>query len=747
MLLSGTTAADAEAASKTICVHRAAASCTQTQPSTGTLGDQLQAAIDVAEANPGSDSILLGDGTYDRGAAFAYTFGDGSLLVQGTGAANVTLANSATTPGQNTFLGAATSGSVTLRDLTIRPAATSNAVGAQLLTEGSRVADVHVATPVSGTAFTGIAGSGLSIEDVTIDDAYLGIDGGGSQLSVNGSTIHAHATAISTRAATTTIRRTLASSSGGNGQALWTTGGNTTVENSVLDATSTDPAANNQAAAATCGSSPPTTTTMTLRFTTVRSAALYGAYASCATAGATASLAVRDSVLAPGTGVRAIGANATVAIRDSRWDGSGVGAVTAGPGLRIDDPRFVSATDLRLQPGSPLVDATTTVGGPLTEPNLGDLTGAPRAADGDGDGVAAADLGAYELQPAIVPLPADNLLANPGAESGPAATEQTSAPLPTGWARTAGTLTQATYGGAFFPLPNVGAAFGSGAQFFAGGPGATLSTAEQTASLQANATAIDAGRVTAALTGLLGGYADEHDQASVTATFLDGNGQPVGTPLTIGPPSADAFGASVTLIRRSTTGAVPVGSRAVRTVLRAERSPDGDSYDDATFDDLALTTSTAPAPPGGPGPPGGTPPGGTPPGGTPPGGTPPPAAYRGVTLTAGRIRLDAKRRIAIGVACPAAAVTRCTGTIDLLLTTGKGRKKKTARLGRAKATVAAGRKTTVRIALAKKTARLVHAKGLAVSVRATTRDARPRAADRTTTAKAKLLPAKRRTKH
>jgi hypothetical protein len=61
------------------------------------------------------------------------------------------------------------------------------------------------------------------------------------------------------------------------------------------------------------------------------------------------------------------------------------------------DARFVDAAggDYRLLPGSPLIDA----GDPATAQGL-DLAGSPLVADGNGDGGARRDLGAFELQPA-----------------------------------------------------------------------------------------------------------------------------------------------------------------------------------------------------------------------------------------------------------------------------------------------------------------------------------------------------------
>ena len=80
------------------------------------------------------------------------------------------------------------------------------------------------------------------------------------------------------------------------------------------------------------------------------------------------------------------------------------------------DPRFVDAAsnDLRLGPGSAAIDAGDATG--LNVPPS-DYAGAPRLADGNGDGLAAIDIGAFEAPVPFTPVPA-----TPVPSLGPSAT-------------------------------------------------------------------------------------------------------------------------------------------------------------------------------------------------------------------------------------------------------------------------------------------------------------------------------------
>jgi hypothetical protein len=213
--------------------------------------------------------------------------------------------------------------------------------------------------------------------------------------------------------------------------------------------------------------------------------------------------------------------------------------------------------------------------------------------------------------------PDGNLLVNGGAEaakgSGAAAPHDYNViAAPPGWTTTNG-FTYLRYGVPPFPRRLLSPRWGGGEAFFAGGLTNTSSpsTASQTVSVADRATAIDAGRATAVLSGYLGGYKDADESIGATATFLDANGGTVGTPLAIGPVGTKELKKKTTFLRRSGSAPVPSGTRSIAVTLTATHI--SDIYTDAAYADrmgLFVTSGPEPTPPPG----GGTP---NPPGGNP----------------------------------------------------------------------------------------------------------------------------------
>ena len=96
---------------------------------------------------------------------------------------------------------------------------------------------------------------------------------------------------------------------------------------------------------------------------------------------------------------------------ETATQGTGSIACPAAPGNPADNQTSSAAAlfaagalDWRLRPGSPAVDQGS-VGMLSGGGGAVDLDGNPRVVDGDGDGAAASDMGAYELPPASAPSP------------------------------------------------------------------------------------------------------------------------------------------------------------------------------------------------------------------------------------------------------------------------------------------------------------------------------------------------------
>lgn len=392
------------------------------------------------------------------------------------------------------------------------------------------------------------------------------------------------------------------------------------------------------------------------RHLTVTGTALAAAAAVCEHPGRTALLDVALSILRGdfGNGTFASTGQAVIATRRSDYV----------PDPDVDtsfedvdvDPGFISATDHRLAPGSPLID----LGGAL-EAGQGfwDAGGLPRAADGDGDVAAERDVGAHERQPDASQLPEGNVLVNPGAEQSVAIDTTGEGAEPFGWTRT-GSFTSVAYGtfarlagGALIELPTraTGEALAAGNAFFAAGTSAE-STLLQRIDVQASAREIDTGNASASVSGLIGGYGADEDRVVLEAVFRDPSGAAISRLSAPGVTPAER-GNATNLLLRTTAGAIPPRTRAIDVTVSAQRvGGPGESYTDAYADQLALVLSVPGIPVEGPVSP-----------------TDPPVQglrpFAGITILTGRPAVSTKRKAKLRLACASGTVGSCAGTLEL----------------------------------------------------------------------------------
>jgi hypothetical protein len=195
--------------------------------------------------------------------------------------------------------------------------------------------------------------------------------------------------------------------------------------------------------------------------------------------------------------------------------------------------------------------------------------------------------GGDDKNPASTPLPAGNLIANPGAEEGAAAPSDAQQPPVPRWS-TSGNLTQVAYGATGgFPEVTTGGQLNGGHAFFAGGPSNPMSSASQDVNVASAASQIDASQVKVTLSALLGGFGGQEDSATVTAKFLGGGGEAIGDAVTIGPVTDAQRGGKTTLVPAGATRDVPPHTRRIMVTIAATRT--GGVYNDGSADNVSLT--------------------------------------------------------------------------------------------------------------------------------------------------------------
>lgn len=178
-----------------------------------------------------------------------------------------------------------------------------------------------------------------------------------------------------------------------------------------------------------------------------------------------------------------------------------------------------------------------------------------------------------------------NVIVNGDAEAGAGSADGFAPVTIPGWTAVGPFIAVQYAAGAGFPGASDPGPPSRGLNFFAGGDGSDVTTATQVDDVSADAAAIDTGTVTFALSGYLGGFADQRDNAMLTVNFRNA-GSTILSTASIGPVSNTDRGNATALLLRSTTGTVPAGTRTVEVVLALTRL-DG-SYDDGYADNLSL---------------------------------------------------------------------------------------------------------------------------------------------------------------
>src|SRR6185295_13796157 len=142
-----------------------------------------------------------------------------------------------------------------------------------------------------------------------------------------------------------------------------------------------------------------------------------------------------------------------------------------------------------------------------------------------------------------------NLIDNPNADSGPAATTAIGVVAPVGWV-VSGNFTAVAYGTVGMPDSTTPGAVNRGTNFFAGGPNNALSSASQNIDLSSGAGVIDTGHSTYTFSGWLGGNTVQDDSMILSMTFNDAAGGSLGT-VTINGPTSSTRGLMTSFLARS----------------------------------------------------------------------------------------------------------------------------------------------------------------------------------------------------
>jgi hypothetical protein len=181
-----------------------------------------------------------------------------------------------------------------------------------------------------------------------------------------------------------------------------------------------------------------------------------------------------------------------------------------------------------------------------------------------------------------------NLIANPGADAGKGANGDVVVKVPN-WQAT-GDFSAEQYASSEDLSPTSPGPAKRGANYFYGGPYATQSTGSQV--IKVGTSGITSGKITYVLSAWLGGYADQGDYTTLTATFESSAGKAI-SKVTMGPVTAAQRHDISELLARQRTGVVPASTAKIKIELVMVKLVGGDN--DGLADNLSLVFSTPPA--------------------------------------------------------------------------------------------------------------------------------------------------------
>lgn len=398
----------AAAGADVICVGTSGPGCTSTQPG-------LQEAFDAADNDSLSTTVRLGAGTFKPttpGAGFTSSDG-GEVIIQGSGPGTV-ITDDTLAPGGKLLLLMAAGQEV--HDLTVRlppdqVEGSSFRYGAYLV--GGSMSDVAVeATSATDDNYTAIGVVGAALDDITIDIdglthlAAQGIVASGASLITDVAVTCGDQAGRGASLSGPVVLRRARIECGSGVRVFGSAGQASRIETSVIRATGRAATSYGVNVMGASGNGLGIIDALTV----VGAGGSSNGLRAEGGGSGTASLSAYSSIVTGfGTDLRATTSSAKGGTISASWSMIDFGSEQADAGSSVgcsacsDEPDagvgFVSAVDLRLRQTSAAIDA----GDQFPAGAVTDFLEGPREIDGDGNGSAYRDIGAYEMPAPTAP--------------------------------------------------------------------------------------------------------------------------------------------------------------------------------------------------------------------------------------------------------------------------------------------------------------------------------------------------------